>query len=82
MSTSQPLQDSARTIRSLSRLTPVAIRPHSELPTLSDNVIDSYETVLAMLQPGIYSVQPGADRAMGVIVGEDVEVSPEHFVRV
>ena len=50
------------------------------LPTLSDNVIDSYETVLAMLQPGIYSVQPGADRAVGVIVGEDVEVSPEHFV--
>ena len=50
------------------------------LPALSDNVIDSYETVLALLQPGSYSVQPGADRALGVIAGEDVEAFPEHFV--
>ena len=34
------------------------------LQTLSDNVIDSYESVLAILQPGTgYSMQAGGDRA-------------------
>ena len=48
------------------------------LPTLSDSVIDSYESVKAILQPGnFYNVQPDADRSEAYITAESVTILPE-----
>ncbi len=47
------------------------------LPTLSDNVIDSYDNILAILQSGEgYSLTPGKGRAKVIISAEGVTAVP------
>ena len=49
------------------------------LPTLSDSVIDSYDSILAVLRSGDgYSIRPGGDRATAVITAENVAVELDH----
>ena len=47
------------------------------LPTLSDSVVDPYNSIIAILQPGGYDVQTGGDRATAYITAEGVTIYPE-----
>ena len=47
------------------------------LPTLADNVVDPYDNIVAILQPGNgYSITPGSDRAEVIIQAEGVTAVP------
>ena len=49
------------------------------LPALSDSVIDSYDSILAVLRSGDgYAIRPGGDRAAAVITAENVAVELDH----
>ena len=48
------------------------------LPTLSDSVIDPYDSIWAILQPGSgYTIAPVVDRAVAIITAENVVAVPD-----
>ena len=49
------------------------------LPTLSDGVVDPYDSIWAVLRSGTgYTIQPGADRAAAVLAAENITATLDH----